>query len=121
MIEALQENNEINNNEKLYEDTIALYEKKKKFSLLISLFLKMYAQNKYLCTKLLDIFYSINEQENTDRDKDMESNLSSFKQIYENTSDIIQSNEYDIIKFYGVIFCYFNYYDKNKFYYNLHN
>ena len=81
----------------------------------------MYAQNKYLCTKLLDIFYSINEQENTDRDKDMESNLSSFKQIYENTSDIIQSNEYDIIKFYGVIFCYFNYYDKNKFYYNLHN
>ena len=121
LIEALQENNEINNIEKLYEDTIALYEKKKKFSLLISLFLKMYAQNKYLCTKLLDIFYSINEQENTDRDKDMESNLSSFKQIYENTSDIIQSNEYDIIKFYGVIFCYFNYYDKNKFYYNLHN
>ena len=35
LIEALQENNETNNIEKLYEDTIALYEKKKKFSLLI--------------------------------------------------------------------------------------
>ena len=111
----MQENNEINNIEKLYEDTIALYEKKKKFSLLISLFLKMYDQRKDLCKKLLDIFYRINEQENTDRDKDLESNLSSFKQIYEITHDIIQKNGYDAIKFYGVLFCYLNYYDKNNF------
>ena len=114
-IEALQENNEINKISKLYEDTIALYEKKKKFCLLISLFLKVYDHQKDLCKKLLDIFYSINEQENTDRNKDLQSNLSSFKQIYENASDIIQKNGYDVIKFYGVLFSYFNYYDKNNF------
>jgi len=47
-IEALQEDNEINNIEKLYEDIIALYEKKKKISLLISLFLKIYEQNSFM-------------------------------------------------------------------------
>jgi len=114
-IEALQENNKINNIKKLYEDSIALYEKKKKFSLLISLFLKIYDQNKNLCSKLLDIFYKINEQENTDREKDLGSKLSCIKQIYEDASDIIQNNQYDDIKFYGVLFCYFNYYDKNNF------
>ena len=75
----------------------------------------MYAQNQELCVKLLDIFYNINEKENTDRDKDLATNLSSFKQIYENASDIIQNNQYNAIKFYGVLFCYFNYYDKNNF------
>ena len=114
-IEALQENNKINNIKKLYEDSIALYEKEKKFSLLISLFLKIYDQNKNLCSKLLDIFYKINEQENTDREKDLGSKLSCIKQIYEDASDIIQNNQYDDIKFYGVLFCYFNYYDKNNF------
>ena len=114
-IEALQENNEINNIEKLYEDTIALYEKKKKFSLLISLFLKIYEQNKVLCPKLLDIFYCINEQENTDRDKNFATNLNTFIQIYENASDIIPNNGYDDIKFYGVLFCYFNSYYKDNY------
>ena len=114
-IEALKENNKINNIEKLYEDSIDLYEEKKKFSLLISLFLKMYDQNKDLCAKLLDMFYTKNEQENTDRDKDLDSYLSSIKQIYEKANDIIQKNQYDDIKFYGVLFCYFNYYDKNNF------
>ena len=114
-IEALKENNKINNIEKLYEDSIDLYGEKKKFSLLISLFLKMYDQNKDLCAKLLDIFYTKNEQENTDRDKDLGSNLSSLKQIYEKANDIIKKNQYNDIKFYGVLFCYFNYYDKNNF------
>jgi len=114
-IEALKENKESNNIEKLYEDTITLYEKKKKFSLLISLFLKLYGQNKVLCKKLLDIFNKIREEENTDRDKALESNLNTFIEIYENANDIIQKNEYDAIKFYGVLFCYFNYYYKNNF------
>ena len=72
-------------------------------------------RKKILCKKLLDIFYRINEQKNTDRDKYFESNLSSFKQIYENASDIIRKNGYDDIKFYGVLFCYLNYDDKNNF------
>ena len=113
-IEALRENNEINNIEKLYKDTIAVYEKKK-FSLLISLFLKLYEQNQVLFKALLDIFNNISEEENTDRDKALESKLNTFIQIYENASDIIQKNRYDPIKFYGVLFCYFNYYYKNNF------
>ena len=75
----------------------------------------MHDQQKDLCKKLLNIFYRINEQENTVRDKDLELNLSSFKQIYEKANDIIQKNGYDAIKFYGVLFCYLNYYDKNNF------
>ena len=112
---ALKENKESNLFEKLYEDTIVLYEKKKKFSLLITLFLKMYELNKDLCIKLLDIFNRINEKENTDRDKDLEKNLTTFKQIYKNAEDIIEKNKYDAIQFYGVLFCYLNYYDKNNF------
>jgi hypothetical protein len=115
LIEALEENNETNNIEKLYEDTIALYEKKKKFSLLISLFLKMHNQIKVLCKKLPDIFNKINEEENIDRDKDLSKELSSFKQIYENASEIIQNMGYDSIQFYAVLFCYLNYYDKETF------
>lgn len=65
-LEALEKNNETNKKEKLYEETITLYEKKKKFSLLISLFLKIYEENKSLCSKLLDTFKKINEKENTD-------------------------------------------------------
>ena len=76
----------------------------------------MYEKNKDLCKKLLDIFNSISEEENTDRDKALESNLNTFIQIYENASDIIQKNRYDAIKFYGVLFCYFNYYYKNNFF-----
>ena len=42
-LEALKKVNEIDKKEeKLYEDTINLYEEKKEFSLLITLFLKIY-------------------------------------------------------------------------------
>jgi len=68
-----------------------------------------------LCPKLLDIFYCIKEQENTDRDKNFGTNLNTFIQIYENASDIIPNNGYDNIKFYGVLFCYFNSYYKDNF------
>ena len=71
-LEALQKNNEIETKEKkLYEDTIILYEDKKKFSLLVTLFLKTYEKNKDLCNKLIEIFYRINEKENNDREKDL--------------------------------------------------
>ena len=70
-LEALEKNGENNKIEQLYTETIDLYNNKKKFSLAISLFFKIYEKNKDLCSKLLKIFNEINEKENTDRGKEL--------------------------------------------------
>ena len=114
-LEALEHNNEIDKKEKLYEDTIDLYEEKKQFSLLIPLFLKIYENNKELCSKLIEIFYKINDKENTDKVKDLKKELKSFKDIYSNARYILKEKNYDPIHFYGIIFCYLHFYDKNDF------
>ena len=114
-LEALHKNNETFKEKKLYEDTIALYKDKKEFSLLITLFLKIYEKNKDLCEKLIRIFYKINEEENNDRLNDLKNDLKSFKEIYSKAKDIIEVNKYDPIHFYGVLFCYLHYYDKANF------
>jgi hypothetical protein len=114
-LEALHKNNETEKEKKLYEDTIALYKDKKEFSLLITLFLKIYEKNKDLCDKLISIFYKINEEENNDRLNDLKNNLKSFQEIYSKAKDIIEKNNYNPIHFYGVLFCYLHYYDKANF------
>jgi hypothetical protein len=110
----LQNNNEKEKNEKLYEDTIDLYEKKKQFSLLVTLFLKIY-ENKDLCNKLIEIFYRVNEEENTDKVIDLRKEVKSFNNIYSNARDILEENNYNPIYFYGVLFCYLHFYDKANF------
>ena len=122
-LEALKENNERDIEEKLLEDTIDIYKTEKKFSLLITLFLKI---EKYrdLTNKLIEIFYNINEEENNDREKYLKKDLIIFHDIYSKAEDIIKENKYNPIYFYGILFCYFNYYDNkdnfntmiNKFY-----
>ena len=114
-IEALEENDENNKKTKLYEDTIELYEKKKKFNLLISLFLKLYEKNKDLCNRLIEIFNKINEEENKDREKDLKKDLVSFNSIYSKAEDIVNVNKYNPIYFYGILFSYLHYYDKEHF------
>ena len=115
-IKALKKINELEiKEEKLFEDTIALYEDKKQFSLLINLFLKIYKNNKDLCSKLIKIFYKINEEDNTDREKDLKKELKSFKNIYLNSKNIVKENNYNPIHFYGILFCYLHYYDKANF------
>ena len=114
-LEALQKNDENNKKEKLYEDTIDLYEKKKQFSLLITLFLKIYEENKDLCNKLIKIFYNINEEENNDKVNDLKKEVKSFEDIYVNAREILEKNKYNPIYFYGVLFCYLHYYDKDNF------
>jgi hypothetical protein len=112
----LKENNELEKKEKkLYEDTINLYKDKKKFSLLITLFLKIYEKNTDLCNKLIEIFYKKNEEENMDREKDLKKDLKSFQDIYSSAKEILEKNNYNPIYFYGILFCYLNYYDKNNF------
>ena len=102
----MQKNDEINKKEKLYEDTIDLYEKKKQFSLLITLFLKIYEKNKDLCNKLIEIFYRDNEEENNDKSNDLKKEVKSFKDIYSNSHEILEKNKYNPIYFYGILFCY---------------
>jgi len=114
-IEALEANNENNKIEKLYDDTIDLYKKKKKFSLLIFLFLKLYSQSKNSCSKLIKIFKEINDKENKDRYEELTTYLNTFNQIYLKADDIIEKNSYDSINFYGIILCYLCYYDKDNF------
>ena len=115
-LEALKQKNESNKIQKLFDETISLYEHKKKFSLLISLFLKLYEENKDLCIKLLDIFQKINDKENTDKDKELEVYLEKIKGIYSEEADnIIKTNKYDPISFYGILFCYLCSYDKENF------
>ena len=112
-LEALKKNNEEDKIEKLYEETIDLYKKKKQFNLLISLFIDIY-EYKNLCSKLINIFKEINDKENMDREKNLDRYLETFNKIYLNADNIIKSNEYDPVNFYGIILCYLNYYDTNK-------
>ena len=86
--------------------------KEKKINLVISLFVKIYENNKDLCSKLLDIFPNVNEGENTDWDEDLADELDTFNQIFSKADNIIEKNEYNPINFYGILFCYFIYYDK---------
>ena len=112
----MQEKNEINQKEKkLYKDTIDLYEQKKQFSLLITLFLKIYGKNKELCKQLIEIFYRINNEENNDKIDDLKNHLKSFKDIFSNARYILDENNYNLIHFYGILFCYLHFYDDNNF------
>ena len=111
----MKANNENNKVEILYDETIDLYKKKKKFSFLICLFLKVYEQSKDSCSKLIKIFNEINDRENKDRDEELAIYLDTFNQIYSNVDDLIKKNGYDSINFYGIILCYLCYYDKNNF------
>ena len=114
-LEALNKNKEMNKIELLFKETIELYKSKKKFSLLISLFLKIYQKYNSLCSQLIDTFKEINEEENTDRDKDLANELDTFNHIYSNSKNLIEENKYDPISFYGIIFCYLCSYDKENF------
>lgn len=80
--------------------------KKKQFSLLITLFLKIYEKNKDLCNRLIEIFYRVNEEENNDKVNDLRKEIKSFKDIYSNSHEILEKNKYNPIYFYGILFCY---------------
>ena len=113
-IEALKLNNENQKIEKLYEDTIELYENKKYFTLLISLFIKTYKQNKNLCSKLLAIFNKINENDNKDFIYSLGAETEKFNSIFSEADNIIKNYEYAPVHFYGILLSFFNYYDINN-------
>ena len=103
----------------LCKDCIDLIEKKKGFSFWISLFVQIY-KNKELCPLLLEKFKEMNNKPKDnekimDRDKDLEQYIKIFGDISSEADNLIKSNNYDPIQFYGIILCYLNYYDHKNF------
>ena len=118
-IEALKKDREENKIDELYKDTIELYSKKKGFSLLILLFLKIY-KKKNLCSVLLEKFKEMNtipkdNEKNMDRKSYLKEYISEFQTIKSEADKLIDNNNYSTIEFYGIILCYFNFYDYQTF------
>ena len=118
-LEALKKNDEEGKNDALYKDTIDLFEKKKGFSFLISLFVKIY-ENKELCTLLMAKFKDMNakkkdNEKNMDRTEELEQYRETFKNISSEVDTLINRNSYDPIQFYAIILCYLNFYDHDNF------
>ena len=118
-IKALKNKGEERLIDKLYKESIELYENKKDFSLLIILFLNIY-QKKDLCLQILKIFKKINQnpkdnEKNLDRKPFLKEYISKFKSIISEADEIIKNNNYNFIEFYGIILCYVNYYDYKTF------
>ena len=116
---ALKQKGEENKIDNLYKETIDLYSKKKGFYLLIALFLKVY-KKKDLCSSLLKKFREMNgnpkdNEKNMDRKSYLKDYSSIFKQIRSEADQLISSNEYNTVDYYGIIFCYLNYYDYDNF------
>jgi hypothetical protein len=118
-IKALEKNGEEKMIDELYKETIDIYAKKKGFTFMIILFLKIY-QKKNLCPELLKIFKKINEnpkdnEKNMDRKPILKDYTSKFKSIISEADTVIETNNYNLIEFYGIVLCYLNYYDYENF------
>jgi len=115
----LKNNGEENLIDELYKETINLYSKKKGFSFLIELFLKIY-QKKDLCQELIKKFREMNDttkdnEKNMDRKPFLKSYKSDFNSIASEAEKILVNNNYESIEFYGIILSYLNFYDYEKF------
>ena len=112
--EALSVQKEYEKMNTLYKDSINLCTKKPSLQFLINIFVKIY--NTELCSKLLDIFNKKIDKLVEDNNKD---NLQKYKfdfdQIVENREDIISKFSLNSIDFYGLILCYFNICNNEKY------
>ena len=116
-IEALKKEGEEKEIDELYKETIELYSKKKGFSLLIALFLKVY-EKKELCSLLLEKFKEMNKNpKDNEKNMDRKPYLKEFKKDFSKIKydELINNNGYNAISFYGIILCYLNFYDYEKF------
>ena len=116
---ALKENNEESQIDILYKETIDLYTIKKGFSFLIELFAEIY-KKKDLCPILMEKFREMCENQkdndkNMDRKKNLQKHISTFDTIKSEANKLIDENNYKTIEFYGIIFCYLNYYNIKNF------
>lgn len=124
-LDALKESKGEDKTKELYQETIELYSKRSSFSFLISLFAKIY-KDKVMCSSLIKKFYEMNKsfKLNSKKDSNYNSNRneklgtqfnSLMVKIASEAEDLIKTNNYDRIQFYGIIICYLNYYEYNTF------
>ena len=99
-IKALEKTEEKSKIDELYKDTLNLYFNKKDFSLLISLFLKIYTK-KDLCNQLLTGFKKMNEDEsNLVRKSYLKKYENDFIEIKSESKKLIEINNYNPIEFF---------------------
>ena len=113
-IESLNESKEENKLNILFNDSINIYSKKPRFEFLVNIFIHVY-NDENLCSKLLSEFdknYTKEEQKNSIFPENLEKYLKNFNDICEN---IVNFNSLNPISFYGIIFCYLNNINKEKF------
>ena len=112
--EALKVQNEFEKLKILYNDSINLCENKKSFSFLINIFFKIY--NNELCPKLLDLFNKnkTNLVENINKENLLKYKLN-FEEIVQNAKDYISKLSLDPFDFYGLILCYLNICNNEKY------
>lgn len=112
--EALISQNENEKLNSLYLDSINLCKKKPNFDFLINIFVKVKKTN--FCSKLLELFSQNNAKLVEKINKE---NLKKYKfeldQICENIDDIISEFSLNKTDFYGLILCYLNICNKEKY------
>ena len=123
-IKALIQTDQKNRLNDLYNDTIELYSKHPKFEFLINIFINVY-ENKTICPKLLEQFKNFNlkltsrindpNSINIDFKYSLNEYINIFQSIIQKAEELIKTNAYNSIDFYGLIFCYTNNYDYENF------
>ena len=113
-IKALVKNNEEDKKDTLFKDTIDLYSAKKRFNLLIPLFVEIY-NKKDLCLLLLKNFELAEDKSQIDKEDYLSDYSSQINTILSEAPNIITDNNYNTIDFYGIILCYLNYYDEENY------
>ena len=118
-IAALKHNKEEKKIDNLYDESIKLYSKNKGFYLLIPLFVSI-VEKQNLCSKLIEEFYKMNKENKNDKNMDRKDDLNDYASTFAKFStaevdNIIRKKNYNPFHFYGILFCYLNYYDYNNF------
>ena len=106
-MEALKKNNEADKLDILYNDSITTYSKKPSYHFLINIFIYVY--NTKYCSTLLEKFannYDIIIIKDNIVEESLEQYKEKFVEIYNNSSDIVSSNNLNKIDFYGLVICY---------------
>ena len=100
----------------LYSDSIKLYAERQNFQFLIKLFINVY--NNKLCKDLIDL-YAKNidspQQKNNIIIENLEKDKDDINDICKNAEQTIKDFEINKVDFYGLIFCYLNNYNNEKF------
>lgn len=114
--EALKNENKEDKLEILYSDSIKLYDERPNFQFLIKLFINVY--NNKLSKNLIDIYVKkidSSQQKHNIIIENLEKDIDNINDICKNAEQSIKDFELNKIDFYGLIFCYLNNYNNEKF------